>query len=83
MSTYSFPFFFLLIFILSIFIFSIYQEQEDIEKIQEPFIDHLVLPPILAGRIRPFYRNNRKYYKEIYDKYTGLATRHLKRNNWM
>ena len=83
MSTFSFPFFFLLIFIIFIFIFSIYQEQEDIEKIQEPFIDHLVLPPILAGRIRPFYRNNRKYYKEIYDKYTGLATQHLKRNKWM
>ena len=46
----------------------------------EPFINKLVLPPLVAGRIRPFYRNNRKFYTELYEKYTGMATKHMRKN---
>ena len=63
---------FLLLFSLFIYF------QKEIDKEKEPFIDHLVLPPVLAGRIRPFYRNNRKYYREIYEKYSNMVNRHMK-----
>ena len=63
---------FLLLFSLFIYF------QKEIDKEKEPFIDHLVLPPVLAGRIRPFYRNHRKYYREIVDKYSGIMSKHLK-----
>lgn len=52
--------------------------------IREPYVDHfvnhLVLPPLVAGRIRPFYRNNRKFYTDLYEKYTGMATKHMRKN---
>ena len=57
------------------------------EMIREPyinhFVNHLVLPPLVAGRIRPFYRNNRKFYTDLYEKYTGMATKHMRKNGLM
>ena len=59
----------------------LYEEQEMIrEPYVDQFVNHLVLPPLIAGRIRPFYRNNRKFYTDLYEKYTGMATKHLKKN---
>ena len=58
----------------------LYEEQEMIrEPYVDQFVNHLVLPPLIAGRIRPFYRNNRKFYTDLYEKYTGMATKHLKK----
>ena len=60
------------------------QESYKEEMIREPYVDqfinHLVLPPLVAGRIRPFYRNNRKFYTDLYEKYSNMATKHLKKN---
>ena len=80
---------YLLIIILalaSLFI-CIQEENRQEEMIREPyinhFVNHLVLPPLVAGRIRPFYRNNRKFYTELYEKYTGMATKHMRKNGLM
>ena len=77
---------YLLIIILalaSLFI-CIQEENRQEEMIREPyinhFVNHLVLPPLVAGRIRPFYRNNRKFYTDLYEKYTGMATKHMRKN---
>ena len=69
---------FLLLF--SLFIYFQKEINKEINKEKEPFIDHLVLPPVLAGRIRPFYRNHRKYYREIYEKYSNMINRHMKQH---
>ena len=76
---------YLLIIILSLIsLFICIQQQDQEEIIREPYVDqmmnHLVLPPLVAGRIRPFYRNNRKFYTDLYEKYRGMATKHLKKN---
>ena len=80
---------YLLIIILalaSLFI-CIQEENRQEEMIREPyinhFVNHLVLPPLVAGRIRPFYRNNRKFYTDLYEKYTGMATKHMRKNGLM
>jgi glucan phosphoethanolaminetransferase (alkaline phosphatase superfamily) len=69
--------------LISLFI-CIQEENKQEEMIREPyinhFVNHLVLPPLVAGRIRPFYRNNRKFYTELYEKYTGMATKHMRKN---
>ena len=77
---------YLLIIILalaSLFI-CIQEENRQEEMIREPyinhFVNHLVLPPLVAGRIRPFYRNNRKFYTDLYEKYTGMSTKHMRKN---
>ena len=63
------------------------QESYKEEMIREPyinhFVNHLVLPPLVAGRIRPFYRNNRKFYTDLYEKYTVMATKHMRKNGLM
>ena len=63
------------------------QESYKEEMIREPyinqFVNNLVLPPLVAGRIRPFYRNNRKFYTDLYEKYTGMATKHMRKNGLM
>ena len=73
---------YLLIIILSLISLFICIQKE--EMIREPYVDqfinHLVLPPLVAGRIRPFYRNNRKFYTDLYEKYSNMATKHLKKN---
>ena len=80
---------YLLIIILalaSLFI-CIQEENRQEEMIREPyinhFVNHLVLPPLVAGRIRPLYRNNRKFYTDLYEKYTGMATKHMRKNGLM
>ena len=69
--------------LISLFI-CIQEENQQQEIIREPYVDHfvnhLVLPPLVAGRIRPFYRNNRKFYTDLYEKYSNIATKHLKKN---
>ena len=76
---------YLLIIILSLISLFICIQKE--EMIREPyinhFVNHLVLPPLVAGRIRPFYRNNRKFYTDLYEKYTGMATKHMRKNGLM
>lgn len=73
---------YLLIIILALASLFICIQEE--EMIREPyinhFVNHLVLPPLVAGRIRPFYRNNRKFYTDLYEKYTGMATKHMRKN---
>ena len=76
---------YLLIIILALIsLFICIQQQDQEEMIREPYVDqfvnNLVLPPLVAGRIRPFYRNNRKFYTELYEKYTGMATKHMRKN---
>jgi hypothetical protein len=76
---------YLLIIILSLIsLFICIHQQYQEEMIREPYVDHfvnhLVLPPLVAGRIRPFYRNNRKFYTDLYEKYTGMATKHMRKN---
>lgn len=74
---------YLLIIILalsSLFIYCIQEENQGEQYIiTEPFIDKLVLPPLVATRIRPFYRNNRKFYRELYETYSNIATKHMKK----
>ena len=75
-----------LIIVLIIFlIYIIYLQMQN--QFKEGFIDnfvnHLVLPPILAGRIRPFYRNRRKKYIELQDKYSNIAIKYLKQKKLM
>lgn len=70
----------LIAFLLLFSLFIYFQKEINNEKKKEPFIDHLVLPPVLAGRIRPFYRNNRKYYRDIYEKYSNIINRHMKQH---
>ena len=69
--------------LISLFI-CIHKENRQEEMLREPFVNnimnHLVLPPLVAGRIRPFYRNNRKFYTELYEKYSNIATKHMKKN---
>jgi hypothetical protein len=69
--------------LISLFI-CIQEENQQQEIIREPYVDHfvnhLVLPPLVAGRIRPFYRNNRKFYTDLYEKYSNIATKHMKNN---
>ena len=55
-----------------------YQEETQ-EQYQEPFINKLVLPPLVATRIRPFYRNQRKYYTELFESYSNSATKQMKK----
>ena len=79
---------YLLIIILALIsLFICIQQQDQEEMIREPyinhFVNHLVLPPLVAGRIRPFYRNNRKFYTDLYEKYTGMATKHMRKNGLM
>jgi hypothetical protein len=76
---------YLLIIILSLIsLFICIQKQYQEEMLREPYVDqfvnNLVLPPLVAGRIRPFYRNNRKFYTELYEKYSNIATKHMKKN---
>ena len=74
----------IIILALSSLFICIQEENKQEEMIREPyinhFVNHLVLPPLVAGRIRPFYRNNRKFYTELYEKYTGMATKHMRKN---
>ena len=49
------------------------------QYITEPFIDKLVLPPLVATRIRPFYRNQRKFYRELFETYSPIATKQMKK----
>ena len=69
---------------ISLFICIQIKEYEEKEMIREPYVDqfvnHLVLPPLIAGKIRPFYRNNRKFYTDLYEKYSGMATKNLKKH---
>ena len=79
---------YLLIIILALIsLFICIQQQDQEEMIREPYVDqfvnNLVLPPLVAGRIRPFYRNNRKFYTDLYEKYTGMATKHMRKNGLM
>jgi hypothetical protein len=55
------------------------QEEQEGEMIKEAFIDKLVLPPLVATRIRPFYRNNRKFYTELVETYSPIATKQMKK----
>ena len=73
---------YLLIIILalsSLFIYCIQEKNQEQYIITEPFVDKLVLPPLVATRIRPFYRNQRKFYRELFETYSPIATNHMKK----
>ena len=48
------------------------------QYITEPFVGKFVLPPLVATRIRPFYRNQRKFYRELFETYSPIATKQMK-----
>ena len=50
--------------LLLILFFFIFNDKEIIEFFKNKK-NKLILPPILGGNIRPFYKNNEKYYREI------------------
>ena len=73
---------YLLIIILALsclFICCIQEKNQEQYIITEPFVDKLVLPPLVATRIRPFYRNQRKFYRELFETYSPIATKQMKK----
>ena len=70
---------YLLIIILALSSLFICIQEQYQEQYQEPFINKLVLPPLVATRIRPFYRNQRKYYTELFESYSNSATKQMKK----